>query len=93
MQPSPAKPIADLPEDVGVLQEPVRELLASDQAERQRNTELQERIVSVKRTSLKCPFQAVAVRRAIRFLFFRSWAWRFSWSRLRRTLSGLARAH
>ena len=44
MQPSPAKPIADLPEDVGVLQEPVRELLASDQAERQRNTELQERI-------------------------------------------------
>ena len=44
MQPSPAKPIADLPDDVGVLQELVRGLLASHQAERQRNTELEERI-------------------------------------------------
>ena len=44
MHPSPALPIAALPDDVGVLQELVRGLLASHQAERQRNTELQERI-------------------------------------------------
>ena len=44
MHPSPALPIAALPDDVGVLQELVRGLVASHQAERQRNTELQERI-------------------------------------------------
>jgi hypothetical protein len=42
----PALPIAVLPDDVGVLQELVRGLLASHQAERQRNTELQERSTS-----------------------------------------------
>ena len=40
----PALPIAALPDDVGVLQELVRGLVASHQAERQRNTELQERL-------------------------------------------------
>ncbi len=39
-----APTVAPLPEDVGVLQELVRGLLASHQAERQRNSELQERI-------------------------------------------------
>ena len=44
MAPTPAPTLAALPEDVGVLQELVRGLLASHQVERQRNTELQERI-------------------------------------------------